>query len=255
MSIDRPVSEQARRKLILAAIRLFANHGVESVSLRMINREAGSRNNSALHYHFGSKLGLIEAVDDFIQTHFDKVREDQLCALERRAACETITVREAMDVLVQAYVDIIEGYDWGYDAVRTLARMEFDGIPEVIALLGKSAGHSANRFARLKRPLLPELKPRQFKMRYNFVVNATIQGFADYRNLHQSYLGDLSVKNLDELAAFYAQAGTAVLTAPPGNCRHSAAPTTPFRNRICIGRRQAAAFRQTYASRSGYIWR
>jgi AcrR family transcriptional regulator len=204
----------SKRKLILAAIHLFAEYGVDSVSLRMINREAGHKNNSALHYHFVSKLCLIEAVDEFIQDHFDEVREPHLAALEARKRKGDITLREAMEVFVNPYVDIIESYDWGYDAVRTIARMEFDGDEEVNRLLSNSAGNSVKRFARLKRPLLPHLTPRQFKMRHNYVVNSTIQGFADYRNLHMSYLGDLSVKKLSQLATFYIDMGTASLSAP-----------------------------------------
>jgi AcrR family transcriptional regulator len=214
METSLSASEHAKRKLLLAAIHLFAEHGVDSVSLRMINREAGHRNNSALHYHFGSKLGLIEALAEFIQDHFDAVREPQLAALEARARKGDITLREAMEVYVHPYVEIIESYDWGYSAVRTIARMEFDGDEEVNRLLSHSAGKSVKRFARLKRPLLPELTPKQFKMRHNFVVNSTIQGFADYRNLHMSYLGDLSVRKLSQLAAFYVDMGTAAFGAP-----------------------------------------
>ena len=50
MKANLSPSEYAKYKLILAAIHLFAEHGVDSVSLRMINREAGHKNNSALHY-------------------------------------------------------------------------------------------------------------------------------------------------------------------------------------------------------------
>ena len=37
-------------------------HGIDGVSLRQISIEAGSANNSAVHYHFGSKEGLIAAI-------------------------------------------------------------------------------------------------------------------------------------------------------------------------------------------------
>jgi len=49
-------------QLVLTAERLFANHGLDGVSLRQISAEAGSANNSAVHYHFGSKPGLIAAI-------------------------------------------------------------------------------------------------------------------------------------------------------------------------------------------------
>ncbi|WP_426574038.1 TetR/AcrR family transcriptional regulator [Aquihabitans sp. McL0605] len=49
-------------KLVVAAERLFALRGIEGVSLRQIAAEAGSANNSAVHYYFGSKVGLITAI-------------------------------------------------------------------------------------------------------------------------------------------------------------------------------------------------
>ena len=49
-------------RIVLAAERLFSLHGIDGVSLRQISAEAGSANNSAVHYHFGSKDGLIGAI-------------------------------------------------------------------------------------------------------------------------------------------------------------------------------------------------
>lgn len=49
-------------QLVLAAERLVAEFGPDGVSLRQIAVEAGSSNNSAIQYHFGSKGGLLEAV-------------------------------------------------------------------------------------------------------------------------------------------------------------------------------------------------
>lgn len=214
MEPNLSASEQAKRKLILAAIRLFAEHGVDSVSLRMINREAGHKNNSALHYHFGSKMGLIAAVDGFIQQAFDEVREPHLAALEARARNGKVTLRDTLEVFVNPYVEIIENHEWGYAAIRTIARMEFDANEAVLELLGKSAGHSVKRFAKLHRPLMPELSPREFKLRHNLVVHSTIRGFADYRNMHKSYLGDLSFKNLASLAEFHIAIGVSIFQAP-----------------------------------------
>jgi AcrR family transcriptional regulator len=49
-------------RIVLTAERLFAIHGIDGVSLRQIAAEAGSGNNSAVHYHFGSKDALIAAI-------------------------------------------------------------------------------------------------------------------------------------------------------------------------------------------------
>lgn len=51
-----------RLALMRAAEQLFAQHGVDRVSLREIAIAAGQRNVSAATYHFGSKRELIEAI-------------------------------------------------------------------------------------------------------------------------------------------------------------------------------------------------
>jgi AcrR family transcriptional regulator len=57
-----PAKSTPALRIVLAAERLFALHGIDGVSLRQISAEAGSSNNSAVHYHFGSKEGLIAAI-------------------------------------------------------------------------------------------------------------------------------------------------------------------------------------------------
>jgi AcrR family transcriptional regulator len=59
---DVPVPSASALRLVVAAERLFARHGIDGVSLRQIAAEAGTANNSAVHYHFGSKHGLIAAI-------------------------------------------------------------------------------------------------------------------------------------------------------------------------------------------------
>ena len=46
----------------MAATRAFAEHGVTNASLLDITRQAGQRNRGAVHYHFGSREGLLAAV-------------------------------------------------------------------------------------------------------------------------------------------------------------------------------------------------
>lgn len=58
-----PVDASAtRERLIDEAARAFAADGVFSASLIDITRKAGQRNRGALHYHFGSRSGVLCAV-------------------------------------------------------------------------------------------------------------------------------------------------------------------------------------------------
>ena len=45
--------------LLDAAEKLFSEHGIQASSLRMITHQAGA-NLAAVHYHFGSKEGLVK---------------------------------------------------------------------------------------------------------------------------------------------------------------------------------------------------
>ncbi|HEX2895808.1 MAG TPA: helix-turn-helix domain-containing protein [Marmoricola sp.] len=58
-----------------AALRLFAEHGADAVSVRQIADTAGVSPALVLH-HYGSKAGLREAVDQYAATQFDVLFED-----------------------------------------------------------------------------------------------------------------------------------------------------------------------------------
>lgn len=55
-------STATRLALIESAERLFAEHGIDGISLRQIAADAGCANTNAVTYHFGSKQALVEAV-------------------------------------------------------------------------------------------------------------------------------------------------------------------------------------------------
>lgn len=55
-------SEPARAALLAHAERLFAERGIEAVSLRDVSAAAGQRNHSAAQYHFADRHGLVAAV-------------------------------------------------------------------------------------------------------------------------------------------------------------------------------------------------
>ena len=66
------------RRLLLAAERLFAERGVDAVSLRTINTAAGT-NVASLHYHYGSKEALLEAL---IRERSREIRNSRSSLLE-----------------------------------------------------------------------------------------------------------------------------------------------------------------------------
>jgi AcrR family transcriptional regulator len=79
-------AEDTRELLLDAGRRRFARDGVFQVSLKAIVTEAGQRNASALHYHFGGRQGLLTAI---IAVHDDRIeteRKEFLAGLDARNA-------------------------------------------------------------------------------------------------------------------------------------------------------------------------
>jgi AcrR family transcriptional regulator len=59
------VVPSTQEQLVQVGERLFAQHGLDGVSLRQIGAEAGNANNSAVQYHFGSKDQLVRAIFEY----------------------------------------------------------------------------------------------------------------------------------------------------------------------------------------------
>lgn len=57
-----PVADGTRSRLITAAEKLFAERGIDGVSLREINRASGARNAVAVQYHFEGRAGVVRAI-------------------------------------------------------------------------------------------------------------------------------------------------------------------------------------------------
>jgi AcrR family transcriptional regulator len=56
------VTTTTRDRLLAAAQRLYAERGLDAVSLREINQAAGARNATAVQYHFTDRVGLLRAI-------------------------------------------------------------------------------------------------------------------------------------------------------------------------------------------------
>ena len=59
------IAPSTKEQIVLVVERLFAERGIEGVSLRQIGAAAGNGNNSAVQYHFGSKDHLVQAVFEY----------------------------------------------------------------------------------------------------------------------------------------------------------------------------------------------
>lgn len=89
-----------RQRILDAAERLFAEHGVFSISNRQISEAAGQGNTAAVGYHFGSKADLVRAI---VRRHSEPTerirarllaRYDGSAVLRERVACLVLPFTE-----------------------------------------------------------------------------------------------------------------------------------------------------------------
>jgi AcrR family transcriptional regulator len=178
--------------LILSALELFAENGVDAVSMRTINNAAGTRNASAVHYHFGNKLGIIEAIIAFIREALDTSRLDALVALEERVRNgERPSCREIMWAAFVPYYRLYNTPEYGQHALRFLARLQIDMSPEVRDILNNEPQRIAHRFDALLARALPDLPDNIRRMRYIYFWTLTVHMFAGSGHLDSTVFGDL----------------------------------------------------------------
>ncbi|GAB3209891.1 TetR family transcriptional regulator [Nocardia tengchongensis] len=96
-------SPDARELMLLAGERTIAERGPH-VALRDIAVAAGQRNNSAVHYHFGSRDGLIAAIIERHQPALETRRTELLAEHEASGAPDSVSALVA--ILVRPMFDV-----------------------------------------------------------------------------------------------------------------------------------------------------
>src|SRR5450631_2596506 len=96
---------RTREKLVDEATRSFAADGVFTASLIEITRRAGQRNRGALHYHFGSRNGVICAV---LERHVDFLAKREGELLEIALASPDHDVNSVVEAIVRPATELAE---------------------------------------------------------------------------------------------------------------------------------------------------
>ncbi len=80
---ERATSTQ--EAILVAAERLYAEHGMFAVSNRQVSEAAGQGNNAAVGYHFGTKADLVRAIEEKHRGPVERLREQMVAELGESA--------------------------------------------------------------------------------------------------------------------------------------------------------------------------
>ncbi|MFC9252093.1 TetR/AcrR family transcriptional regulator [Amycolatopsis thailandensis] len=198
------------QRLIAAAERLFAEQGVGAVSLRTV-MQAAETNVAAIHYHFGSKEGLLDAV---LRGRLDQVTGERNAALAGLAEGE-VTARELAVAFVRPVVAVLGsgGEHW----IRLVGRL-LTTDEKGLSTLSDSFLQRNARFVELLERESPGTPRRTLDFRLTQAMQLTLNVLGDIERVRRLVAPDADPRAwpLDEVVADLVDVVTAVLAGPSG---------------------------------------
>jgi AcrR family transcriptional regulator len=190
---------ETRRLLVRTAERLFAEQGIDAVSLRQISTAAGLRMAGAVAYHFGDKAGLIRAIIDDRVARIDERRRAMLAELEEQG--RTCDLRAVAEVGIRPSVEEIG--ETGY-YFRFLVQL--DRHPNALSdAWASGAFMSASRVLELQVEAgLGHLPPMILEHRKQLGIHLVVAALADLEGHARGSVDEVVTSDLvDCLVALY----------------------------------------------------
>ena len=167
-------ASHTREKLIDEAARAFATHGVYGASLIDITRRAGQRNRGALHYHFGSRAGVLSAV---LERHVDFLARREGELLEIALARPDDDVKSVIEAIVRPATELAASGWRGRCFLVILAELveEDPGSldADVSAALERTGGYAVyDLLATRMADVNDEVRAERFALATGFILRA-----------------------------------------------------------------------------------
>jgi len=159
-----------KHRILNAAEKLFAEHGLAATSLRAITAEAGV-NLAAVNYHFRSKEELIRAMYRRWLEPINQRRLVMLDAAEREAAHGAAALDKILDALVGPILET-KAVDGGTGATILLGRVYAEPGGLAGEILREQMAEVARRFGEALHRALPKLSRAELAWRMHFVIGS-----------------------------------------------------------------------------------
>jgi AcrR family transcriptional regulator len=169
-----PNATATRDQLVAAAELLFAERGIDGVSLREINAAAGQRNSTALQYHFGGREGLVRAVLVKHGPEIESRRHQLLDAYEagghpvdESVTARKVAVRELAGALVRPLATKLADPDGGRAYLQVSAQLI--NRSDFVDPGRHDRRDSIHRWRSLVGPLLPDVAVKRLHHRFTAI--------------------------------------------------------------------------------------
>jgi AcrR family transcriptional regulator len=179
----RQRGDGARSRLLDAAERLFAERGIDAVSLNSIAKFANQLNGSVMQYHFGSKTGVIRAILERRMEDLNRRRNELIDSIDMSDRVQALhQVAEAM-VLPFAEHLYTEG---GSSYLRFIAQVSFSADQSVFELVRGTNDSAVRKIAVLVQEIMCDMKPDVVRHRLALVTHLVLYGVGEREKLRMA---------------------------------------------------------------------
>ncbi|EEF62720.1 TetR/AcrR family transcriptional regulator [Pedosphaera parvula] len=163
---------ETRKRVLDTAERLFAEKGLEAVSVRDIT-QAAEVNLGAINYHFGTKEALIAEVFERRLTPLNRARLAQLDVLEKATGRKPLKVEEVLDSFIRpAFEQAQNPEQGGLNFCKLMGRCLAEPNVNLEKFMLKQFQPLMERFDAAMKRAVPSLAGDDVFWRLHFTVGA-----------------------------------------------------------------------------------
>ena len=181
-----------REELILTAMALYAQKGLDGISLRQIGVAAGAKNSGVMQYHFGSKLGVITAI-------MEKTVAAVLPQWRQHPPKDANDVEELVRQTIKNVDFIIGNYPWGKDAIKVISRMLMETDNDIRHIINLYFSPITLELLERICEIYPHVDKDKLRLRILIALDCIIHGASEWVTLRNSPVGTFSIDKFQEL--------------------------------------------------------
>jgi AcrR family transcriptional regulator len=169
---NRNARGDAVRTLLLdVAEGLFAEKGLDAVSLTSIAREANQLNASVMQYYFGSKTNLIEAILERRMEELNARRTELIASVD--VSDPQLALRQIAEAMVLPFAEHLS-VEGGSSYLRFVAQVTFSADKSVFEMMRGRHDSAVRRIGELVVQIASDLRPDRVRHRLAVVTNMVL---------------------------------------------------------------------------------
>jgi len=175
--------DAVRASLLDVAERMFAEKGIDAVSLNSIARHANQLNASVMQYYFGSKTGLIDALLERRMAELNRRRYELLDDVDLQHPARAL--RQIAEAMVLPFAEHLS-VEGGSSYLRFVAQVTFSADRSVFEMMRGRHDSAVRRIADLVQQLSRERRPDLVRHRLAVVTNLVLFTIGEREKLRMS---------------------------------------------------------------------